>query len=92
VDRKEFSALSATCYLWRVRADHTRELVAEYPDFEEGWQAGQSAVHADPVNAYVLLTARGRSLARFAYSRVDVPGGDLSDVGALVSDYPEGSK
>jgi hypothetical protein len=83
VDSRDSSALSATCYLWRVRADGTRELVAEYPDFERGWEAGQSAVHADTLHAYVLLTARGRALARFAYSRVSAPsraGADMGDV------------
>lgn len=54
--------------LMRVHPDGTTEPVSTFPDFAEGWSAGQSAVHADQDHAY-RLTANGQTVARFAHAR-----------------------
>lgn len=53
--------------LRRVHADGSTEPVSEHPDFAQGWEAGQSAVHADRDHAYALYRGRTR-VAKFGHA------------------------
>lgn len=55
--------------LFRVHADGTEEPVSSHPAFEQGWSAGQHAVHADRENAYSLYRG-GRRVARFNHHKL----------------------
>jgi uncharacterized protein CbrC (UPF0167 family) len=57
--------------LVRVHADGTEEQVSEHPTFEDGWQAGTHAVHADRDAAFSLYLGR-RRIARFCHHRIAV--------------------
>jgi hypothetical protein len=57
--------------LVRVHADGTEEPVSEHPTFEDGWQAGTSAVHADKGAAFSLYRG-SRRVARFCHHRIAV--------------------
>ena len=57
--------------LRRVHPDGREEPVSEHPSFEEGWSAGQVAVHADKEGAYSLYRG-GRRIARFCHHRIAV--------------------
>lgn len=68
--------------LWRVHPDGTEEPVSEHPTFEEGWSAGQQAVHAERDHAYALY-AGNRRVAKFAHMRLS-PRLPVSNLDALV--------
>ena len=55
--------------LRRVHPDGTEEAVSEHPTFEEGWVAGQRAVHEDRDSAFALYRGEQR-IARFGFNRV----------------------
>jgi len=57
--------------LVRVHADGREEPVSDHPSFEDGWQAGTSAVHADKDAAFALYRGR-RRIARFGFNRIAV--------------------
>ncbi|MDP8953298.1 MAG: hypothetical protein M3N18_13900 [Actinomycetota bacterium] len=57
--------------LVRVHADGREEPVSEHPSFEEGWAAGQHAVHADRQGAFALYRG-GLRVARFGFNRIAV--------------------
>jgi hypothetical protein len=66
---KKSSASCAPFTLVRVNANGTDEPVSKHPSFEEGWSAGQSAVHEDCASAFSLY--RGdRRVAKFGHSRL----------------------
>jgi len=52
----------------RVHPDGTTEPVSTFPDFAEGWEAGQSAVHHDRDHAYALYRGN-RRVARFGHAQ-----------------------
>ncbi len=55
--------------LVRVHPDGTEEPVSKHPSFEDGWAAGQSAVHADKDAAFSLYRGT-RRVARFCHHRI----------------------
>jgi len=57
--------------LVRVDQEGTEEPVSEHPTFEDGWQAGTSAVHRERQDAYSLYRG-GRRVARFCHHRIAV--------------------
>ena len=57
--------------LVRVHADGTEEPGGTFPSFEQGWSAGQEAVHADHEGAFALYH-RGRRVARFGFNRIAI--------------------
>ena len=64
-------ARSAPYELRRVHRDGCEEFASEHQCFEEGWAAGQEAVHADREAAFSLYR-NGRRVARFCHHRVAV--------------------
>lgn len=68
--------------LMRVSPDATEEPVSEHPNFTEGWEAGQSAVHRDRDHAYALYRGRTR-VAKFGHAR-STPRVSVSNLDALV--------
>ena len=65
------SAAAHPFTLRRVHQDSTEEQVGTFPSFEQGWSAGQHAVHADRENAYSLYRG-GRRVARFGFNRIAI--------------------
>ncbi len=57
--------------LVRVHADGREEQASEHASFEEGWSAGQEAVHANREGAFALYH-RGRRVARFGFNRIAI--------------------
>ena len=71
MSRKSLARPAREHVLVRVHADGTEEPVSKHPSFEEGWSAGQEAVHADREGAYALYRGR-RRIARFGFNRIAV--------------------
>lgn len=57
--------------LRRVFSNGGEEFASGHPTFEEGWAAGQQAVHADREGAYSLYRG-GCRVARFCHHRIAV--------------------
>jgi len=57
--------------LFRVDQEGTEEPVGTFPSFEQGWSAGQEAVHEDRDGAFALYH-RGRRVARFGFNRIAI--------------------
>ncbi len=55
--------------LRRVHPDGAEAPVSEHPTFEDGWSAGQRAVHENRDHAYALYRG-GRRLAGFGSGRL----------------------
>jgi hypothetical protein len=49
--------------LSRVHADGNEEIVATPASFEEGWDAGTTAAHAEPTMAFSLYRPNGSRVA-----------------------------
>ena len=62
-------APARTHTLVRVYGDGAEEPVGEHHCFEQGWAAGQHAVHADRENAYSLYRGK-RRVAKFCHQRL----------------------
>ncbi len=69
--RKSLARPARDHVLVRVHANGTEEPVSEHASFEEGWAAGQHAVHADHEGAFALYH-RGRRVARFGFNRIAI--------------------
>ncbi len=52
-----------------VHPDGNEQAVGAYPDFAEGWVAGQRAVYADQSAAFALCWGE-RRVARFGFDRL----------------------
>ena len=65
------SASRAAFTLFRVDQEGTEKQVSTHPTFENGWAAGQHAVHADREGAFALYRG-GRRVARFGFNRIAV--------------------
>ena len=57
--------------LRRVHPDGREEPVGDHASFEDGWAAGQSAVHEHREAAFSLYRGR-RRIARFGFNRIAV--------------------
>jgi len=57
--------------LFRVDQEGIEEQVGTFPSFEQGWSAGQEAVHTDHEGAFALYH-RGRRVARFGFNRIAI--------------------
>ena len=67
----ESSASLRPYALVRVHPDGREEPVSDHASFEEGWSAGQEAVHEHREAAYALYIGR-RRIARFCHHRIAV--------------------
>ncbi|MBA2714764.1 MAG: hypothetical protein H0U55_14560 [Rubrobacteraceae bacterium] len=72
-----------TFTLVRVSPD-AEERVSTHPTFEEGWAAGQSAVHADEQAAFSLYAPSGECKARYNHAALS-PRLLVSKLDALVT-------
>jgi len=82
VDRIRIAHAPAPDYaLRRVYRDGTEEPAGEPATFEEGWVAGQGAVHRDREHAYALYRGE-RRIARFGFNRL-MPRATGSNLDAL---------
>ncbi len=69
--RKSLAQPARDHVLVRVHADGREEQVGTFPSFEQGWSAGQEAVHEDREGAFALYH-RGRRVARFGFNRIAI--------------------
>ena len=70
MDRIRIAHAPAPDYaLRRVHPDGSEQPAGAYPDFAEGWAAGQRAVHADRGATFALYRG-GRRIARFGFNRL----------------------
>ena len=69
MSRKSLARPARDHVLVRVHADGTEEPVSEHQSFEEGWSAGQEAVHEHREAAFALHRG-GRRIARFGFNRI----------------------
>ena len=65
----DYSQGNAPFVLRRVHADGSEQQVSDHASFEEGWAAGQHAVHDDREGAFALYRG-GRRVARFGFNRI----------------------